>query len=266
MTQKALIVGIQDYGGRVASLGSPNREIQEWRDLLVEVYGFPYQNVRLLANDRATKDELVIRLKWLFDKVAANDQVVFIYCGHGVQLPERVKDSGELLDHLDEALLTYPATADLANAAYYDKDFFALLGENGLPRDAKVTFILDCCYGGGFNLKDLPGRPAPLTIELPVDLEHRNYRRKTRADDHWRDTVVPVLVSAAGELNVALEADIDGERRSIFSYFAIQALRQNPTITHCRLLDVIKPQIEKLHPQYPNVKGNRARRCNPFLT
>lgn len=266
MTQKALIVGIQDYGGRVVSLGSPNREIQEWRDLLVEVYGFPYQDVRLLANDRATKDELVIRLKWLLDGGTAGDQLVFIYCGHGVRLPERVKDSGELLDHLDEALLTYPATPDLADAAYYDKDFFELLGSKGLPRHTNITFILDCCFGGGFNLSDLPGKPAPMTIDLPVDLQHRNYRRKNQPSNHWNDTAVPVLVSAAGELNLALEADIDGARRSLFSYFAIQTLRKNPQISYCKFLDAIKPQIENVHPQYPNVKGNKARRCNPFLT
>src|ERR1700756_5755081 len=102
MTQKALIVGISDYGGRVPGLESPNREIQEWRDLLVQTYGFPYENVRLLANDRARRDEIDIRLKWLFNDAKPNDQLVFVYCGHGIRLPERDENSGELLDHMDE--------------------------------------------------------------------------------------------------------------------------------------------------------------------
>jgi hypothetical protein len=267
MTKKALIVGISNYGGRVVGLESPDREIQEWRDLLVETYGFPYQNVRLLANERALKTEIERRLHWLFDGAQARDQLVFVYCGHGVRLPERNEDSGELIDHLDEALLTYPLPADdLAKVAYYDKDFFALLGSKGLPAGADVTLILDCCFGGGFNLSDLPRRPAPMTIDLPIDLQHRNYRRKTQPSTYWSDTAVPVLVSAAGELNLAVEMDLDGAKRSLFSYHAIKTLRQKPKITFAEFKTVMRDEIEKVYPQYPNVKGNRSRLSHPFLT
>lgn len=267
MKKRALIVGISNYGGRVVGLDSPDREILEWRDLLVDTYGFPSHCVRLLANERARKKELKKRLKWLLLDAKPGDQLVFIYCGHGIRLPERNPDTGELIDHMDEALLCFPLPdEDLASVAFYDDDLFKLLGDQVLPRDAKVTFILDCCFGGGFNLRDIPRRPKPLTVDLPHDLEHRLCHRKEQPDLHYTDTAVPVLVSAAGELNLAVEIEIDGVKRSNFSYHAIEALRKEPDLSYFELLGTIREPIEAVYPQYPAVKGNARRRNHPFLT
>ena len=266
MRKRALIVGIQNYGGRVVGLESPDREILEWRDLLVDTYGFPSHCVRLLANERARKDALACRLKWLFEGAGDGDQLVFIYCGHGVQLPERSADTGELLDHMDEALLCFPLPdEDLASVAFYDDDLFKLLGDHGLPDTANATFILDCCFGGGFNLRDLPQNPQPMTVDLPQDLEHRLYKRARPADRHYTDSAVPVLISAAGELNLAVEIEIDGVKRSNFSYHAIKALRSNPQLSYAELLEEIREPIETVYPQYPAVKGNARRRHKTFL-
>jgi len=266
MKKRALIVGISNYGGRVVGLDSPDREILEWRDLLVDTYGFPSHCVRLLANERARKAELKIRLEWLLGDAQPGDQLVFIYCGHGIRLPERNKN-GELLDHMDEALLCFPLPdEDLASVAFYDDDLFDLLAGRELPLDAKVTFILDCCFGGGFTLHDLPRRPRPMTVDLPRDLEHRLCHRKEQPDLHYTDTAVPVLVSAAGELNLAVEIEIDGVKRSNFSYHAIEALRKEPDLSYSELLGTIREPIEAVYPQYPTVKGNASRRNSTFLT
>jgi Caspase domain len=267
MKKRALIVGIQNYGGRVVGLESPDREILEWRDLLVETYGFPSHCVRLLANERARKEELGVRLKWLLADAQPGDQLVFIYCGHGIRLPERNMDNGELLDHMDEALLCFPLPdEDLAKVAFYDDDLFKLLGDKALPEGAKVTFILDCCFGGGFNLRDAPRRPNALTVDLPLDLEHRLCHRAEQPDLYYTPTAVPVLVSAAGELNLAVEIDIGGVKRSNFSYHAIEALRKDPSLTYAELIEQIREPIEAVYPQYPAVKGNARRRNRQFFS
>jgi hypothetical protein len=264
MKQRALIVGISNYGGRVVGLDSPDREILEWRDLLVDTYQFPSHCVRLLANERARKEEVKNRLKWLLGGAQPGDQLVFIYCGHGIRLPQR-DNSGEFLDHMDEALLCFPLPdEDLANVALYDEDVF--LGNGGVPPGTYVTFIFDCCFGGGFNLNDMPRRPRPMTVDLPLDLQHRLYGRKEPTNRRFTDSGEPVLVSAAGELNLAVEIEIGGVKRSNFSYHAIEALRDEPKLSYSALLDAIRKPIEAVYPQYPAVRGNVGRRNNEFLT
>lgn len=271
MTQKALIVGISDYGGKAAPLASPMREIREWRDLLVEMYQFPHEGIRLLANDRATKDAIVERLHWLFDGGRPGDQLVFIYCGHAGRVPERNPSNGELLDHLDDALITYPSqpTDDLAKMAYYDDDLLALYDEARLPAGTDATFIFDCCNAAGINLHDLPRRPTAMSVMLPIDLQHRTLGRHQPNQPNRRresnGTAVPVFVSAAGELNLAVEVDIDGGRRSLFSFNALAALRKNPKLTYMEFLSTIRGPMNEVFAQFPRVLGNAHRLNNPFF-
>ncbi len=266
MNKKALIVGISNYGNMIAGLDSPNTEIQEWRNLLVDTYKFLPENVRLLANERARKEEMVARLHWLFDDGQAEDKLVFVYCGHGIRLPERNGETGEFLDHMDEALLAYPQPGDdLAKAAFYDDDLFELYESADLPPYTDTTFILDCCFAGGVNLRDVPHRPAAMSVTPPIDLEHRSLGRRPPEQREWDARAVPVLVSAAGELNLAVEIDIGGARRSLFGYHTIKALREKPDLTYLALLEKIRPEMRNFFAQYPNVRGNRARLNNSFL-
>jgi hypothetical protein len=261
--KKALIVGISDYGGRLPRLDSPEREIEEWRDLLMEEYGFRAPDIRLLANERARKQEIESRLQWLLTDARPGDQLVFIYAGHGVRLPKRA-GSGEILDGLDEAMLAHPSspTDDLDALAIYDDELFDLYLKCDVPDDARVTFIFDCCHGGGFNSGDLPRRPKVMSVALPVDLRHRTLYAPKPLRSRPK---MPLILNAAGELNLSIELDLDGTRRSLFSYFALKTLRATPDITYHHLVDVIKPTIEEYFPQLPNLRGNLSRSHNRFL-
>lgn len=271
--KKALIVGISNYGDRLPRLDSPEREIEEWRDLLMDEYDFSCGDIRLLANDRARRDEIVHRLKWLFADAEKGDQLVFAFAGHGIRLQRRDGTSGELLDGLDEALVAYPsaATDDLEKMAIFDNEVFNLYAESSAP-EATVTFILDCCHGGGFNSADMPRQPRAMSVSLPVDLRHRSLTSSpaptcwnTRGRRSARRTTMPVILSAAGELNLSVEVDLEGERRSVFSYHALKALRGNPMITYQDLVDEIRDPIDDYYPQHTNLRGDEMRRAKPFL-
>jgi hypothetical protein len=237
----------------------------------MEEYGFRCDEIRLLANDRARKNEIVHRLKWLWGDAGPGDQRLFIFAGHGVRLQKRNRDSGELLDGLDEALLAYPATPtdDLEAMAIYDDELFALYATYEKATQASVTFILDCCHGGGFNGDDMPRQPRVMSVGLPVDLRHRSLETPSRRNASYRarrsNIAMPVILNAAGELNLSVELDIDGDRRSLFSYHALKELRANPRLTYDELLDRIRIPIEEHYPQHANLRGNEARRSNPFL-
>jgi len=297
MAKKALLVGISDYGPSLPRLESPVREVGEWRDLLVREYGFNCADIRLLVNDRARKDEVLFRLDWLLSGASAGDQLVFMFAGHGVRIRRRDRTTGEILDNMDEALLTYAGTppVDMEELAIFDDDFFMLFAQRGVPADAYVTVVLDCCHGGGFNTRDLPRRPTLMTLATPADLDHRSFddacgrgrstaravtagRRSPRTNERYRAfdwrrrednrggrVTMPVIVNAAGELNLAVELDLAGARRSLFSFHALAALRRDPTLSYSNLLNTIEGPIEEYFPQHPNLRGNLARRDQPFL-
>ena len=267
-TDRALIIGISRYADKAPPLASPEREIEEWRDLLVEEYGFPYGDIRLLANERARRDEILDRLQWLFADAKPGDRRVLYYAGHGVQLRTR-KPNGELLDGLDEALLAYPTafTDDLERMAIFDDELLKLYVDSK-AYVAEVTFILDCCHGGGFNSDDMPGKPRIMSVTPPIDLLHRSFdyqspKRKTMSrDDGVRP---PVIVNAAGELNLSLELVLEGESRSLFSFHALKMLRATPEITYLELIQKLRATIDPLYPQHCNLRGDRERQIQPFL-
>lgn len=269
--KKALIVGISNYGDRLPRLDSPEREIEEWRDLLMEEYGFACTDIRLLANERARRAEILSRLEWLFSDAEEGTQRVFIFAGHGVRLLPR-DGNGEVLDGRDEALLAYPALPadNVDDMAIYDNELFALYAKFRPATQADMTWIFDCCHGGGFNSRDLPRRPRAMSVTAPVDLRHRllhlDVKDMCRLDeDETEDMTMPVILNAAGELNLSVELDLDGARRSLFSYHALKELRSNRLLTYNQLLSRITDPIQQYYPQHPNLRGNRARRDNAFL-
>jgi hypothetical protein len=271
MSKKAVIIGISNYDRRAPNLQSPIREIQEWRDLLVEEYGFRYPDIRLLANERATRAEVETRFDWLFDGSGDNDERIFIFCGHGVRLRQRNGRTGELLDNLEEALLTYPGpNEDMEKFAIYDDDLMERYAKKRLPLGTNVTFIFDCCAAGGITLSDLPRDPVVMGAAPPADLDHRSRRESWSPSPPRRELrnlgfAIPVFVSAAGELNVAVEIDIGGVKRSNFSYHAIRALRENPAIHFDELRDTLRDSMRDYFPQFPNILGDEFRADKRFL-
>lgn len=113
-THWALVVGISDYvhlddveGG---DLPGAEHDARAMRDVLVDRWGFPEENVRLLLNGDATRaalEEAVVG--WLGGNAAAGDNVVVFFAGHGSQMWD---ESGDEEDGLDETL----APADVSPA------------------------------------------------------------------------------------------------------------------------------------------------------
>jgi len=267
MTKKALIVGISEYAPLQPNLASSLFEIEQWRDLLVDHYGFADKDIRLLAQRRATKQAILDRLMWLLGNAQDGDQLVFIYCGHGVRAHRR-DSAGDLLDLQDEGLVAYPGgAADPLDVAIFDDDLSALYSSMAVPARALPTFILDCCYSGGMDFPE----PELLrkSIILPVDLAHRNrsatevvrfglHVTRTSACTH------PLILAASGERDLAIEVERADRPRSLFSCLAIAALRENPTLTYQELMATIVPLMQEVA-QEPCLRGDAERKQGQFL-
>jgi hypothetical protein len=267
MKKKALIVGISDYAPLQPSLKSSAVEIAQWRDLLVERFEFADADIRLVAERRATKTAIIDRLMWLLGDARPGDQLVFIFCGHGVRARRR-DSAGDLLDLQDEGLVPHPGGAvDPLDVAIFDDDLMAVYCSMAVPAGARPTFIFDCCYSGGIDFSE----PDQLrkSIILPVDLAHRNRGVTnvvrfglgvTRTDV----CVHPVIVTASGERDVAIEVGPDDDKRSLFSSHAIAALRENPALSYQDLITTITP-LMKSDAQQPCLHGDAERIQGQFF-
>lgn len=146
-THWALIVGISDYvhfgdeaGG---DLPGAERDARIMRDVLVERWGFPVENVRLLLSREATKEGITEAItEWLPARARPGDNVLVFFAGHGSQMWD---ESGDEDDGLDETIA--PADVDPLSFDFDISD--DQMGEwlAALPTD-NVIVILDNCNSG----------------------------------------------------------------------------------------------------------------------
>jgi len=97
---------------------------------LLQGSGFKAEEIRVVLNDRATRDGVRERLEWLLDDTKKGDVRFFYYSGHGAQLPAH--GMGDYVDQLDETLVLHDFDWTPAHA-FTDDDFYALYSQ--LPYD-----------------------------------------------------------------------------------------------------------------------------------
>jgi hypothetical protein len=161
---RALIVGINAYTDPIPKLQGCVNDTFLISALLQEL-GFPSENIRVLTDERATKDAILERAHWLLDNAEDGTERVLFYSGHGVQIPGY--GSSQQVDHFEDALV--PVDFDWVKLnAITDQDILDLYSQ--LPYSARFTAIFDCCYAGG--LVRSPGLGIR-TLALPPDIRHR---------------------------------------------------------------------------------------------
>ncbi|CAH0236333.1 hypothetical protein SRABI130_02875 [Pseudomonas sp. Bi130] len=271
--RKALIVGISDYNSRYGSLPGCLNDMQEWRDLLVSTFKFQPDDIRLLANDRATKAEILIRLEWLFSSTDV-DSLVFCFAGHGASIRRREYDTGDLLDHMDEALVSYPTSAaeDIQDHLIFDDDLAEIISRQNIELTNKLTLVFDACHAGGM-LRDIlinvDDAYLPRSIVMPPDVASRELSAtalKTRRIGALQGLEPRhVICAAAKDIESAWDARMeDGLRHGAFSYSATRSLMQNPTMTLKELTDITGQKLALKFPQHPQLLGNEERYNLPF--
>jgi uncharacterized caspase-like protein len=142
---RALIIGINDY--RYASpLRYAISDAEAIAELLKKNFGFPEENVALLTDENATKQNIIDSfIAYIGEDVAVDDKIVFFFAGHGYTFTGRRGEVGYLVPH----------DGNLNNLS-------TLLRWDDLTRNAELIkakhmlFIMDACYGGLAITRSLP--------------------------------------------------------------------------------------------------------------
>jgi hypothetical protein len=228
------------------------------RRLLKEYFGVPNEDIRVVVNERATRDAIVQRLRTLIGDAEEGDILVFYFSGHGSQIRDR--DGDELSDKLDE--LICPFDMDWDRRTYIlDDDLVDLFAEAraGILMEA----FFDCCFFGaeardsGSRLVRERFREDVRYLPPPFDIASRWEGDEVSLVDHgFRESTLfaeqNVLWSATAEGEEAVEDDFDGETHGVFTYCGCRFIEENVArelfgqYSRSQLLDDVRAYMRSL--------------------
>jgi hypothetical protein len=165
----ALLVGVSRYYQRGARPGwdpwpvlHTDRELEEYRQVLIRDYGFAERDVKVLQDKQATREAIRSSFQsHLIAQARPGDVMLFHFSGHGQQLPDEEDPSRrDEPDGLDESLVPYDAVdqsvAEGAAKNIRDDELGQWLQELAgrmrpsaqAPRAGNITVTLDTCFSG----------------------------------------------------------------------------------------------------------------------
>jgi len=256
----AILVGINRYDPSMnANLNGCVNDVENIWDILVKIYGFDPDNIRVLTDERATKLNILDRLDWLFDERAAGDELVFHYSGHGSQVRDRNGD--ELEDGLDEILCPTdlnwddPLTDDTLAKIFSRK-----------PKGVNFTMICDSCHSGTMNramvspkreLLQSKQRYLPPPFDIRARFIERNLEVTKLGKNGWRalEPQDHVLLSGCRDNQTSDDAYIAGKWQGALTAFLCQVIRENPNSNWVSIHLKVQNLIKGEHSQNPQLSG-----------
>jgi hypothetical protein len=231
---RSLLVGVDVYERpEIPRLHGCVNDVALVRGLLKEYFGVPNEDIRVVVNERATRDAIVQRLRTLIGDAEEGDILVFYFSGHGSQIRDR--DGDELSDNLDELICPYDMDWD-RRTYILDDDLVELFAEAraGILMEA----FFDCCFFGagtrglGSRLIGEEVREDVRYIVPPFDIASRAEGDELSLVDHgFRESSLfaeqNVLWSATAEGEEAVEDDFDGRTHGVFTYCGCRFLQEN---------------------------------------
>ncbi|MEK6589349.1 MAG: caspase family protein [Nitrospinota bacterium] len=222
MAKKALLVGINDYR-QINDLSGCINDVTNMRDILLKYFGFTVPDIRVLVDSRATKVNILSRLKWLLKGAKKGDTLIFHYSGHGTRLRDR--DGDELKDHMDEAICPWDTGWD--GGLILDDDLYKIF--QNLPTDVNLEVILDACHSGTGTremtvMKDMKIRFLPPPVDIECRMEE-GLRVKGFGSKSQLKTLNHVLWSGCKDNQTSADALIGNTYNGAFTYYFCRHIR-----------------------------------------
>lgn len=233
--KSAVCIGI-NYVGTDYELRGCINDADDWASLL----GSQKFNAAILAEEQATKENILLAITHLVRSLAPGDVGVITYSGHGTWVPDQ---DGDEPDGRDEAVCPIDMGEDGRNLII-GPEFKAIFDQ--ISHGARVVFITDSCFSGTvyrfFNgssgtrkVRFLP--PAHFlkeeTLVRRMDLGFGQLQPHV-------NTVKPPLrglihFSGCGDNEYSNDANLDGRFNGAMTYYATRAFRQTLKEKGCYL-------------------------------
>ena len=229
----ALIIGVEEYENTFSAPFAANDALV-FNDFARLSLGIPYNNIKLLTNDDAGRNNTIKALKsWLPKKIIENETELFIfYSGHGLASE----------DGSDLYLL--PADGDpeiLEDTTLLRNNIFEIITDLS-PKT--VTMFLDTCYSGATRSEELLVASRPIFIEAEEQNIPVNFN---------------IFSAASGKQTAKVLKEAE---HGLFSYFMMKGLEgeadsnNDRTITNGELHAFVNKNVSRQANQTPQLNGD----------
>lgn len=263
--RKALCVGINDYPYDGSDLNGCVNDARAWARLLIEHFDFDRNEVRLLLDDEAGREQVVDGLAWLLEGAAPGDMFVFSISAHGTYV---VDESGDERERYDEALCPH----DSQDHLIVDDELRTIFEK--VPTESNLVVIADTCHSGTVTRSN-PGMPTP--DDRRVRFLNPSLRDAATLSRPWlaqtnheriydESAMKEVLLSGCAASEYSYDALIDGSYHGAMTYYALEIIREaDYDLTYEELHDSLNHKLDDAgFPQHPRLEGpahNKLRRA-----
>ncbi|MCO6476684.1 MAG: tetratricopeptide repeat protein [Phaeodactylibacter sp.] len=237
---RAVIVGISEYEDqRIPRLFFAHRDAQAMADFLLSDAGGSVSpdNIKLLANEKATRGEITTAFYWLVGESKPGDRAVIYFSGHGDMENKIMMDQGYLLAH-DAKASNYMGSGTLP-VDMLQKVIQTL----SLKLDVEVILITDACRAG-----KLAGSESGGVIATNQGLAQQFANE--------------IKILSCEPDQASLESEDWGGGRGLFSYFLIDGLKgladrnQDLKIELREISRFLEDEVSSRAEQYPMTIGS----------
>ncbi len=131
----ALCIGINNYSNQ-NQLETAVNDATEIEEILIKDFGFPQENVKVLLDKDATKQNILKEYLTFINITAQDDKLIFFFAGHGNTLNGHHGNTGYLIPQ--------DATNDISTWIRWDE----ITKSADLIPAKHILFILDACFSG----------------------------------------------------------------------------------------------------------------------
>jgi len=269
----ALIIGINKYMIPNADLNGCVNDAEDVYKELTQHYGYESDNVRMITDFRATKQNILERIEWLVSSLQSGDEGFLHFSGHGSQVRSRNDDTSELDDHMTEILCPTDLEWDDPLTDDIIADFF-----KRIPEGAFLTFICDSCHSGsisrgiGIQKMSNPHEWQPRFLAPPVDImarsEGRNIemrRMGRRVDNKVVDGNIleinqkHILLSGCKDNQTSADAFVGGKWGGALTQNFLKILSENRDKSWKEIHEMVVGDLKKQgYSQIPQLTGPKT--------
>ncbi len=193
----AVVVGLERYAF-VESVPGAERNAKDWYSYLTGTLGTPPENVRLLLNDEAAKEDMESAAQKAAEKARKDGTLWFVFIGHGAPAADGKEG---LLVGVD----AQQTAESIARRSLKQSELYGALKKSQAKR---IVVVLDACFSGrGSNGRSIAKGLQPLIVVTAAGA---------------MDPRMAVLTAAKGN---QFAGPLPGADRPAFSYLVLGGLR-----------------------------------------
>ncbi|MDQ6611539.1 MAG: caspase family protein, partial [Gemmatimonadota bacterium] len=271
--RRALLIGIDAYRAPERALTGCVNDVELMRDVLVEHFQFPAENVTLITNELATRLGILQGLESLLQSTGRDDNVVIHYAGHGSQMTDREGDEPSGLDSTWHTVDSNAWDASTQQWVGENRDItddeIAIWIERFAERTQYLTIVVDACHSGSISRDAGETRARGSTpdtrpvSELPPSPIGALPKREMRSASGWGAPAQSfVLISGCRdeersmEVNPSPDAGRDKPHGAL-TWFLTKNLKESESGTTYRdVFEMATAQVTREIPgQHPQMEG-----------